>query len=297
MKSLIIGGATGYGWNELKYWVNSIKRSGFDGDICLVSSNITQETIEKLTKEGVKLSLYGKKQPDGSYRTETNNAPHVERFFYLWNTLNTIEEEYKYIVTTDTRDVVFQSNPIEWLDSNLSLNILVASSEGLKYKDEPWGNKNLHDAFGPFFHRMLQDKIIYNVGTIAGEFHAVRDLLLMIFQMSINRPTSIVDQAVYNFLLNNTWFSDLCLMTNNKDNWAIQLGTTLEAVKSGKGDLGMMFGSDPSKHIQYQIMYNDDQPEFNDGLVVNKSGRPYCIVHQYDRTLAWTKQIMEKYDD
>lgn len=297
MKSLIIGGATGYGWNELKYWVNSIKRSGFDGDICLVSSNITQETIEKLMQEGVKLSLYGKKQPDGSYRTEANNAPHVERFFYLWNTLNTIKEEYEFVVTTDTRDVVFQSDPIAWLKSHLSLNVLVASSEGLKYKDEPWGNRNLQEAFGPFFHAMLKDRVIYNVGTIAGDFHSVRDLLLMIFQMSINRPIPVVDQAVYNFLLSNTWFSDLCLMTNNKDSWAIQLGTTLEAVKSGKGDLGMIYGSDPSKHIAYQIMYDDDQPEFNDGFVVNKSGEKYCIVHQYDRTVSWTKQIMEKYDD
>ena len=30
-KSAIIGGASGYTWNDLKYWVNSIRQTDFDG--------------------------------------------------------------------------------------------------------------------------------------------------------------------------------------------------------------------------------------------------------------------------
>ena len=30
-KDLIIGGASGYTWDQLKFWVNSIKKSGFTG--------------------------------------------------------------------------------------------------------------------------------------------------------------------------------------------------------------------------------------------------------------------------
>jgi hypothetical protein len=65
-----------------------------------------------------------------------------------------------------------------------------------------------------------------------------------------------VDQAVYNFILNqpNFWFDTL--FTDNNDDWAIQLGTTLGAVKSGKGDLGMMFKNDPSS---YEKIYHDVQ--------------------------------------
>ena len=40
MKDLIIGGASNYTWDQLKYWVNSIKLSGFKGDIVLVATNI-----------------------------------------------------------------------------------------------------------------------------------------------------------------------------------------------------------------------------------------------------------------
>jgi hypothetical protein len=296
-KSLIVGGASNYRWNELKYWINSIKRSGFDGDIKLVVTNVTAETIEKLSKEGVGLCIYGKKQEDGSFKSQTNVPPHVERFFYIWDAINSIKDDYEYIITTDTRDVVFQTNPVDWLKNNLNGKSLVASSEGLRYEDEPWGNQNLLETFGAYFHEKMKHNIIFNVGTIAGEAEAVSDLILMIFQTSINRPIPIVDQAAYNFLIHRRPIKDNVYFTNNKNSWAIQLGTTLEAVKSGKGDLGMIYGSDPSKHINYQLLYKDDQPIFENGFVYDQKGKKYCIVHQYDRTLEWTKKIMEKYDD
>ena len=296
-KDLIIGGASNYGWNELKYWINSIKRSGFEGDIKLVVSNISKDTVEKLSKEGIGLSIYGKQQEDGSFKSQTNMPPHVERFFYLWDTIDSIKSNYEHIITTDTRDVVFQSNPTEWLKNNLKGKSIVASSEGLKYEDEPWGNQNLLETFGGYFHEKLKHNIIYNVGTIAGEAKAVSDLLLLVFQMSINRPIPIVDQAAFNFLIHRSPIADNVYFANNKDSWAIQLGTTLEAVKSGKGDLGAIYGSDVSKHINYQLLYKDEQPVFDDGFICNSKGEKYCIVHQYDRTLEWTKNIMEKYND
>ena len=32
-KDIIIGGASNYSWNHLKYWINSIAKSGFTGDV------------------------------------------------------------------------------------------------------------------------------------------------------------------------------------------------------------------------------------------------------------------------
>jgi hypothetical protein len=46
-KDLIIGGASNYTWDQLKYWVNSIRKSGFKGDVAIVGSNMKKETIEK----------------------------------------------------------------------------------------------------------------------------------------------------------------------------------------------------------------------------------------------------------
>lgn len=299
-KDLIIGGASGYTWDQLKYWVNSIQRSGFEGDIVLVATNITKETIDMLSSKGVKLELYGQRDAEGNFKAHSNGAPHVERFFYIWNYIRQHEDEYDYVITTDTRDVVFQTNPTTWIDECVlkGYESVIVSSEGMKYEDEPWSNNNLREAFGPYFHEMYKSKPIFNVGTIGGLTEYVKDLLFMIFQMSINRPIPIVDQAVFNILLQQRPFKDTIKYTYNSDGWAIQLGTTIEAIRSGAGDIGMSVAQNPSNMILYQTKYFDDQPKLtDDGFVVNEAGEKFVIVHQYDRAHAWRNKIMEKYDD
>ena len=299
-KDLIIGGAAGYDWDKLKYWVNSIKASGFRGDIMVVATNITAETIQKLVEEKVLVSAYGQRDENGNFKQHSNGAPHVERFFYMWNVLNEIKENYVHVITTDTRDVVFQTNPSTWLNSYMTVGkTVVCSSEGLEYKNEPWGNQNLHDTFGPYFHNIFKENMIYNVGTIAGRFEYVRDLLLMIFQMSINRPIPIVDQAVFNFLVSQQPYSNKFLKTTNRDGWAIQLGTTVEAIKSGGGDIGQAALNDEEVFKKYIRDYRDIQPYIDeDGTVyTKKDGDRFCIVHQYDRIPSLKTKILEKYDD
>lgn len=292
MKDLIIGGASNYTWDQLKYWVNSIKMSGFTGDIALVATNIKKEDIEKLVAEGVLLSLYGKQNEFGDFVAHSNGAPHVERFFYIWNFLKNVPTQYRYVITTDTRDVVFQTNPSDWLEEHMVTHNMVASSEGMRYVNEPWGNQNLLETFGPYFHNIYKNNIIFNVGTIAGDHDYVTSMMFMIFQMSINRPIAIVDQAVYNVLLNTIPWSYDTFAAKNEDAWAIQLGTTLESIKSGKGDLGMAY---MNRIEDYHKIYEDEQPKLVDGFVVNQNNQKFCIVHQYDRTVAWKDSIIERY--
>lgn len=291
-KDLIIGGASNYTWDQLKYWVNSIRKSGFEGDVAIVGTNLKKETIDKLTQEGVILSLYGNQQPNGDITAPQNGAPHVERFFYLWNFLENTKEEYQFVITTDTRDVVFQSNPSEWLQENLITNFLVASSECMRFRNEPWNNQNLLDTFGPYFHNKLKDNFIYNVGTIAGDFISVKGLLSFIFHLSINRSIPIVDQAVYNFIIQQEPFLMDTMFANNSDAWAIQLGTTLGAVQSGKGDLGIVYQNKPG---DYASMYEDNQPKVRDGVVLTDDNKRFCIVHQYDRVNGLKEEIERIY--
>lgn len=303
MKDLIIGAASNYGWNDVKYWVNSIRASGFTGDVALVGTNIKKEDIDLFTESGIILSLYGERNERGDVLPPKNGLPpHVERFFYLWKFLNETKEKYRFVITTDTRDVVFQTNPSKWLDGEK--HGLVASSEGMKYKDEPWGNKNLLETFGPYFHASLKENNIYNVGVIVGKHPVMTSLMLLIFQLSVNRPIPIVDQAVYNFIINTPIFQDDTLFTTNEDGWAIQLGTTEKAVASGAGDLGQYVAGLPSRMIEYKMLYNDRQPVIEKGEVGmtadSKDGKvlvPFVVVHQYDRIPELKKLIEEKYGD
>ena len=269
-RNLIIGGASNYTWDQLKHWVNSIKLSGFKGDIVIVGTNLLAETIQKLNSEGVQLALYGKQNENGDIKSDTNNlAPHVERFFYIYDFLERNSYTYDNVIATDVRDVIFQLDPTEWLEKNNAQ--FVASSEMMQYKDEPWNNQNLLEAFGPYFHNKFSSQNIYNVGVVAGKEQYVKDMMFMIFQMSINRPIPVVDQVVYNVLLNQYPYETTTMFTTNSHGWAVNLGTTEDAIRSGAGDIGMMIKQNPSKWNDYYQVYIGQQPELtDDGFVVNR---------------------------
>lgn len=302
MKDLIIGFASNYTYDQVKHWINSIKYSGFTGDIVLCATNIKNEDLEKIAEKGVSLCLYGKKTETG-YTNPSGFAPHVERFFYIWNYLKMTEERYRYVITTDTRDVVFQTNPSATLHQYLGdggsqgFYNFVALDEGLEYQDEPWGKMNYEQCFGPFFFQETSDTIIKNVGVIAGLHDYVRDMMLLIFQMSLNRPVSIVDQAVYNFILNTRWVQHDGYYAPNGGDWGVNLGTTVHAVKAGGGDLGQMCVRDETLMANYLENYIYEQPVIQDGKVLSYNGGETCVVHQYDRVPGLKELIMERFND
>lgn len=296
-KDLIIGGAAGYNWDQLKYWVNSINKTGFKGDIVIVATDMSGETVKKLVENNVKVYAYGKRSEDGGIQKSANGIPpHVERFIFIWDYLRNNKGEYRFVTVTDTRDVIFQKDPVEYLERNLLYGSasMVCASEGLAYKDEPWGSKNLLDTFGPMVYDELKDNLIYNVGTIAGLCDEVRDLLLQIFFQSVNRPIPIVDQAVFNFIISMSAYDLEFIRANNGSGWAAQLGTTQAAIEAGAGDIGMIVKQDPSKLEEYIKVYQDVQPEIKDGYV-STGHVNFTIVHQWDRVPAIKELVMKNY--
>ena len=282
MKDLIIGACTNYDWDKLKFWVNSINRSGFDGDKVMIAFNIRYDTIEKLNKAGFQVILPGKQDDANNQFVYQSNLPiHVERFIHIYNYLQT-HDEYRYVITTDVKDVIFQHNPSEAIDQELGARQLyLFASESMYYKDEPWGNQNLIETFGPFFHNIFKENVIYNVGVLAGRGYAIQDLAAMIFTMSINRPIPIVDQSTFNFMISQEPYTSTARFCNSEDGWACQLGTT----------------ADPSKIEQFRPLLLEASPKMIAGNVTTSRGKDFTIVHQYDRIPEWRKIIEEKYND
>lgn len=271
-KDLIIGGFTNYDFNQLKPWVESIIETGFKGDKVLVYGNTSQATLDELHKRDfITVPMLQIQAPI-----------HVARFLSIYDYLKDTYEDYRYVITTDVKDVYFQKDPTKWLKDNLSLggHMLVAGSEGMLYKDEPWGNDNLFQAYGPYVYELFKNNEIYNVGTIGGTSEYVKDLMFNIVTNAINRPIPIVDQAVYNVLLNTQPYKGNTFFAQQRDAWACQAGTTV----------------DPSKIEQFRPFLTEKEPVFKDGLVLTCDGEPFTIVHQYDRVPQWKKFVYEKYD-
>jgi hypothetical protein len=286
-KNLIIGGFTGYNYNQLKPWVESICKVMPDAEKVLVVGEASSETKSILINKGFSLCDMAK----------ANIPIHVLRFLSIYEFLRTRWQDYEYVVTTDVKDVYFQTDPFKFLkDHGIGSEgkpSLVAGSESLLYKDEPWGKENLNQAYGPYIYDQFKNNEIYNVGTIGGTAEYVKDMVFNIFTNAVNRPIQICDQAVYNILINTQPYKSQTLFCKQAAAWACQAGTTV----------------DPSKIQSFRPFLTEAEPVWKDGLMrtgLNSfldnniiagtpPGTPFCIVHQYDRVPEWKKVVAQMF--
>lgn len=286
MKDIVVGCITGYDFDKIKPWVNSLDQCGFDGVKAMVCYNVSFETVEELVKRNYTVLAFGKNEEEKRFEYKKENfSIVVERFLHMWYFLKKMSGQYRYIITTDVKDVIFQSNPSTWLENNIGDKEINVACESIRYKDEEWGSHNLFKSFGPLIHDHNKDNLIYNAGTISGKFDTMMDLFLNI-NMLCNGTNHFIeggggpDQAALNVLLNMKPYKDITNFAMSEDGWAAQLGTTGYQVREKYGD----------KLVE-------KTPEFNAvrDVVQTSDGTPFVLVHQYDRVPAWKEKIEKKY--
>lgn len=267
MKDLIVGCISNYTPNHITPWVNSIEQSGFSGDKIIISFGVPNETLEFLNQKGFEVYSF---EPNGRHIV-------IERFYALWALLKNINK-YRYIITTDVKDVIFQLNPSVWLENNLIDKKILVSSECLIYSNEDWGNNNLKTSY-PQFYDLCRNNIIYNAGTIAGDFEYMRDFFLHVFNLSLIGNDSQPDQAALNILIHQYPFKDIIKFANQEEGWCCQLGTTL----------------DPKVKSKYSSLLLEPTPIYKNGEVFNSKNEKFYLVHQYDRVPELKEMIISKY--
>jgi len=283
MKDVVVGAITGYDFDKIKPWVNSLDRSGFDGLKAMICYNVSYETVEELTKRGYTILAFGRDEEKKQFVYKENFSIVVDRFLHLWYFLKKFDQEYRYIITTDVKDVIFQTNPSTWLEQNLFDKQISVGCESLKYIDESWGNHNLFKSFGPLVYEQHKDNLIYNAGTISGKFDTMIDLFLNIYMLCNGTSHQIEggggpDQAALNVLLNMKPYKEITKFNMSEDGYAAQLGTT---------------GPQIFNKVKEKLV--EKTPIMIDGVVCTSDKKPFCLVHQYDRVPEWKKIIEEKY--
>ena len=277
-KDAVIGFITGYNFDKLKPWVYSLLDSGFSGDkIVVIYEPIGTDVISKLEELGFKTIVFSKFEPFNVV---------VHRFYHLWDILNKTQEKYRYVVTTDVADVIFQTNPSTYLPMLREAYCgILASEEGLKYRDEPWGDQNLRLSFGDNIHNTLKDQVICNAGVLAGRHEEMESLALNVYLACQGSPLHVPggggpDQAALNVVLNMEPWAEVTWRTNHKDGWACQCGTV----------------ADPNKINDFKPLLTDCEPFWDGNHAYTPEGRLYTIVHQYNRVPAWKEVIEKRYD-
>lgn len=276
-KDAVIGFITGYKFDKLKPWIKSLEESGFEGDKILVCYDISNNVIDEIGRHGISVYKIPVPQPFNIV---------VHRFYHLWHILNNRNQKYGWVITTDVADVIFQTNPSEWLENNTEFcDGIIASGEGLLYKDEPWGINNMRLSFGPDIAKKMSDWPICNAGVIAGSHEQLSDLALNVFLSCQGSPLHVPggggpDQASYNLTLSlSPWF-EITQFTTHDDGWACQCGTTV----------------DPNKINDFRPHILDCEPNWDGEYALTPEGKKYCVVHQYNRVPEWKEVIEKRYD-
>jgi len=262
MKYTIIGCITKYGVEQIRPFIESIERSGFNGDKLMLVYEITQDTIEYLNVKGWKL-----------IQSEPQQHIILQRFRDIYQVLHQYETDV--IIWVDVKDIVFQKDPTEWLNKNMNKDIL-AFSESLKFGDEEWARLNAGTSF-PMEWDWLQNEEICCAGTIVGKKDAIRDLFIDIYRWSLTTSNreQLADQAAYNILIRLHQFKDKVQFVKQQEGFAAQLHLKLK-----KGDI---------------LPYTEKLPTIDGSDVRNLKGELYTLVHQYDRNEELKKLIENKY--
>ena len=281
MTDLIIGCYTKYNWDQIKYWSNSIDKCGFKGDKAMIVFDSDMETAQKLIDKNFTLFAFSR---DDATKSLTYPGPYsivVQRFYHLWQYLSNLpkDKKYKNVITTDVKDVVFQSDPSAWISKNLGTKKILVSSESLQYKSEPWGNDNMANSF-PMLHQYMSDKTIWNCGVLAGDADIMKDLFLNIFLMSVNNRIHNPDQAALNVLLSMEPYKKITKFVTSEEGWACQAGTTV----------------DPLKIDDFRPHLLEPEPTWNGKVACTSKGKPFVVLHQYDRVPEWKKIVESSYE-
>jgi len=298
---IVCGVIGGYEYNNILPWVNSIENSGFSGLKIMIIYYARTYLIDTLKNKGWLVLTFEHIPSNDVYAYSTNqiySSPNyltgkqfhicVERFYHIWYFLSLlpshIKERCRYIVSTDVKDIIFQSNPFTWILNNLKEGKkIIAITESITYENETnFGAKNLTECFGNVMFEYMKKRLIYNAGTMAGEFNTMVDLFLQIYMLSMGGNLQYLqpDQAAYNILLSLAPYKDITQFMMSEDGWAAQLGTCWP-------------------HKMFEGKLAEPCPIFDSesNILYTTTHKPYVIVHQYDRIPEMASRLFHKYSN
>jgi hypothetical protein len=270
VEDITIAVIRGLDWVSLRPYAVSLARTGFKGTKLMLLEDTSEQARTHLAELG--FTLVDRAPTPKEFGVWEYG---VHRFPPAIEYLKQNAGRFRYVLWTDIRDVVFQSDPFVWLENNLAPNKIVVAGLGHAIKDcaynDPWVR-----AASPSEYAHVRQLEAVACGTFGGEADAMLRLLEEIYTGCITANNAwATDQGMLNVLIRRPEFNAQVSHT----------GETLTA------QWWPARGDDPIIYPHYF------RPVFDktDGLVKGPNGVPYSIVHLYDRDSAWVAVMREKY--
>jgi hypothetical protein len=286
---LVIGAVRGYKFEQLRPFVVSLKRSGFQGDLVFLWNSLADETRAELERHGAKLvhfdyrgsgslnswsRFWSQIRPllrlpvGNSFRTAVYKKILNLAFVRYLHALDFLEQNrgrYRNVFLTDVRDVIFQDDPFcDQLPGDMAAFL---EEPHMRYGHEPMNDGWLLENYGPEMTAKLKDARISCCGTVMGtEAGMVR--YLRAFVAEILRLRSVAhgaDTSVHNVLLHE------------------RLSGKISVIENFQGAVGTV-NSDALDKLTVGAS----------GLVVGIDKRVVPVLHQYDRDLKLAAGLVER---
>ena len=281
---VVVGCISGLRFEQIAPWVGSLDACGFGGRRVVIHVRAEAQTLAELKRRGYETYDASCLHRAGNRILKENPRDadvSVNRFYYIWYFLSQLSgaPPSRYVIAIDVGDVVFQRNPSLWLEQHLRQKRLVVGCESVRFEDEPWNARTMQECYGPHLWEAYRHKLIYNAGTIAGEFAVMMDLCLHVYLMAPGDRVLYSDQQALNLLLGSEAYQQITCFASSEDGWACQAGTT----------------ADPNLLEKVRPHLTCPAPSFDGEFVRTAAGEVYTLVHQYNRVPEWDAPIKKKY--
>lgn len=253
MKNIVLGLAVDYNASDIQSFVKSFRKFNQQDDVLLfVNRNRSDFFIDFLKSYNIKFSTFESFQYSD---TRMNNVRFIKYIEFLTDNLN-----YKNVLITDTRDLIFQGDPFNALSDDVHL---FKEDPGIKLGECIYNKFWTESAYDSTILEILKDKTILCAGTILGSSNKVLNLLLkikdeldLLRQKNYNNYRTVnVDQAILNKIV-------------YVDEYCVNLHTN--------GDIVGTIGQSVTQARAQDIVTTSEG-----NILVN--GFSPAIIHQYDR--------------
>ena len=281
--NLILGAAAGYEAEKIRLFLQSLAMVGFNGHLVLFVYQGQLASLQALLREkaptldvelvrirGIRehskfvrscikrlFSIPPAEALPGLKRAmlRFQGMPHVTRYFHYLRYLEA-HPQFTHVLLSDVRDVVFQADPFEGVDTGLHLGM---ETTELTIATESFDRDWILDAYGEDMLRKIGDRQISCSGVTLGDAASIKAYIGQILDETMKLPfskmkTRIYDQAFHNKLLH-------CGELRHE--------TLCQPLSSVIATVGCL------KPSQFTLSA--------DGMLLNEDGRAAPIVHQYDR--------------
>jgi hypothetical protein len=253
-RDLILATAEGYEWEAVQPFVESLRATGYEGDVCFFVSQVDENTCLHLVQAGIdivrprrlhldaRLHLASHERvaarlrwPPGSrfavraVASLTPDAPlstarmagaiafpEIARYFWYFDHLKSLGPGVRNVMLTDARDVLFLGPPFNFEIGDSAHFFL--ESENVRLGDSSYNRSWLITAYGEEVLGNLAHRPISCSGVTIGPVRAVLEYLAVMTDQLARLPRHVrgIDQGVHNFVVHSGLIPDARLVPNRE---------------------------------------------------------------------------------